>query len=497
MNFPPGTYQFEADLVNKFKAKNRISLEKYGSIAKTQLQQNVGRNGDNLFCLLARLITKLLDEASTVGVVDLFEEYCRQVKADFFSPCQPRLRPGAIEEAANAKRILMARQTLEALDQMESEKTAWRPPGNQLFVRELNAMGFGLPRGMDYFICAEMDRRVHTDPHVKLCQFWGIVRALRCDYYILELEHHDQGASSSSQWPASTSARNSEIVSGIISSLLGQGSVTPEEAWSSADELAMVETEASLKEITLPVVLDILNDLNLTESSLELTRYRKDVDVLLTEVINRLSCISIETLESQLETPSMVEETREREALPVKSTESLLRARLERLQLEARLNKNTFLVSENPRSKPWHVLPNVTIDQIQQSESTPRLLVGPDLQAPVSQGSFAGLEENWLRARIAKISTYRDGNIDGSATNLSLAKCLSGLYGSTTEFDQELVGELAERWYERKEFGMQYWMSVKWPGLCAFNAESQFHCRYFGCGLEKQREWFTPNPPVV
>lgn len=449
------------------------------------------------FCLLARLITKLLDEASATGVVDLFEEYCRQVKADFLSSCQPSLHTGPIEEAANEKRILMARQTLEVLDQIESEKTAWRPAGYQLFARELNAMGFGLPRGIDYFIGNEMDRRMHTDPHVKLCQLWGIVRALRCDYYILELEHHDQGASSSSEWPASTSARNTEIISGIITSLLAQRSETPEEACSSPDEQTTIETESFVKEITIPVVLDILNDLNLTESSLELARYRKDVDILLSEVINSLSCISTESLESSCETRSIREEAcaRGREALPAKSTESLLRARLERLLLEVRLNKNTFLVSENPRSQPWHLLPEVTIDQIEQSESTPRLLVGKDLRAAVIESTDL-LEENWLRARIAKISTYRDGNIDGSAANLSLAKCLSGLYGSTTEYDQELVGELAERWCERKEFGMQYWMSEKWPGLCAFNAESQFHCRYFGWGLEKQAQWFNPFPSM-
>ncbi|ETN60895.1 hypothetical protein AND_007469 [Anopheles darlingi] len=313
---------------------------------------------------------------------------------------------------------------------------------------------------MDYFICAEMDRRVRTDPHVKLCQFWGIVRATRCDYYILELEHHNQGSSSSIQWPASSSPRHSEIVSGIISSLLAHGSETSDETCSPSDP---VEAEASLKEITIPVVLDILNDLNLTESSLELARYKKDVDTLLTEIINSLSCISTESLDSNWETPSMVEEARARER---EAAESLLRARLERLQLEARLNKNTYLVSENPRTKPWHLLPDVTIDQIQLSESTPRLLVGPDLQAPVRQCVSGETEENWLRARIAKISAYRDGNIDGSAANLSLAKCLSGLYyGSTTEYDQELVGELAERWCERKEFGMQYWSSEKWPGL--------------------------------
>uniref|UniRef100_A0A182JFU1 Uncharacterized protein n=1 Tax=Anopheles atroparvus TaxID=41427 RepID=A0A182JFU1_ANOAO len=311
-------------------------------------------------------------------------KHCCPAKSDeMVITCTPK-QP----DASAQKQYTHAQHILNALTQIKTEKIRLHPELSLLIKRGLNPMGRDLPYGYDYFISAQISRTQRNDSEVKSCQFWGVVRALGCDYYILELEHREKSVDYCAQ----------------------------------RDPCAG-ETHHTTKE----------------------------------------------------------------------STATLHRGRLERLQVEVRLNSRSYLVSENPCTKPWQRLPPVTMEQLKAVEGL-RVFLAGNLKAKVRQVGqpFDGLEENLLRALIAKISAYRDGHIDASETNISLVKCLSGMYGSVTGFNHELLLERSEHWCERNEHGLQYWSSETWPGLSAFIDGEQFRCCYFGWGLERLTHWYSP-----
>uniref|UniRef100_A0A182NUK6 Uncharacterized protein n=1 Tax=Anopheles dirus TaxID=7168 RepID=A0A182NUK6_9DIPT len=295
-------------------------------------------------------------------------------------------------------------------------------------------MGWDLPRGYDYFISAEIERTLRYNPNAKSCQFWGVVRSLCCDYYILEVEHREKSIEYCAY--RGVIGMHPEIITDIIDGLL-EGTVQHAKSLSNVDALSDLSPE-SLEELVRCVMKDTLNKLELVDTS-------------------------------------------------------MLRIRLERIQLEARLNNRTFKVSANPRTKPWQELPPITLQQLEATEGLRVFLIG-NLEAPVPNivKPFDGLEKNLLRAQISKISAHRDSHIDGSETNISLVKCLSGTYGSVIGYNQELLQERVECWSERKEHGMQYWLSETWPGLGTFNDGHQFRCFYIGWALERQNSWYSP-----
>ncbi|XP_052864175.1 uncharacterized protein LOC128270795 [Anopheles cruzii] len=470
-------YRLEADLLEAIRKKTKVSHAECIENSKAVLR-SVGRNGDNLYDFLVRLISKLLDNPPPSGV-DLFEEYCRLAKVDFLLPEHHRAFA-----VPNQKQILLAKRTLDALTQIESGRIGCRQEPNPLFLQELNSMGYTLPYGFDYFISSEMDRTVRSDENVKSSQFWGVMRSLGCDYYVLELEHTEKPMEGTIN--RGGTERNSEMISEIISALI-DGS-TARASREDLSEKESCDTEDSVENITLTTILDILGRLELIDSEIELEHCRNDIDHLLSELIDRLYGIVPEKKESwsTLGDGSILD-LHDRSAA---STETLLRLRLERLQLEGRLNSHTFLVSEDPSTRSWYRLPNVTLEQLEGTDCMRRFLTG-NLKATVrgKMDLFWGLEENWLRVLIAKISAHRDRNIEGSETNLALVENLCGTFGPKIGYDHELVQDHAERWHERSELGMQYWASKKWPGLCAFNTGLHFRCCYFGWGLENQKHW--------
>ncbi|XP_058056460.1 uncharacterized protein LOC131207847 [Anopheles bellator] len=467
-------YRLEADLLEAIRKKTKVSHAECIENSKARLRRSVGRNGDNLYDLLVRLISKLLDNPPSA--VDLFEEYCRLAKAEFLLP--DHRRSFAVP---NQKQIMLAKRTLDALNQIESGRSRCRQELNPLFLHELNSMGYTLPYGFDYFISSEMDRMVRSDENVK---FWGVMRSLGCDYFVLELEHSEKSMEGTIN--RNGTERSSEMISEIISALLEAS--TARASTEDLSEKASCEMEDSVENVTLTTILNVLGRLELIDSEVELEYCRNDIDHLLSELIDGLYGIAPGKKESwsSLGDGSILD----RHDHSAASTETLLRFRLERLQLEGRLNSHSFLVSEDPSTRSWYRLPDVTLKQLEGTECMRRFLTG-NLKSTVRGKTdvFWGLEENLLRVLIAKITAHRDGNIEGSETNLALLKNMCGTFGSKIGYDHELGHDHADRWHERNELGMQYWASENWPGLCAFSTGFHFRGCYFGWGLENQKYW--------
>ncbi|KFB44267.1 hypothetical protein ZHAS_00012045 [Anopheles sinensis] len=436
------------------------------------LCRQVGKNGDNMYNLLVRLITRLLDNPPA-NAVDHFEEYCRSVKVEFLST-QRHFTRYHVEAPAEKQRNL-SEQISNALTQFENENIRLHPEQGLMIQRDLNTLGWELPFGYEYFISAQIGRTLRDETDVKLCQFWGVMRSLRSDYFILELEHREKTVDFSAR--LGVIGKHPEIITNVIDALVDETSFESRES---------ITSTGTIKKLPQPMLMEILGKLDLADSEIEQENIQQDMRILLTELIER---ISRDYLRSSSSSSSDFESScsSEPHRLPPESTASLLRAQLERMQVEAQLNRRSYLVTTNPCTKPWHRLPQVTLEQIRAAERLRVFLVG-DLRAKVRGPGqpFVDLEENLLRVLIAKISTHRTDHIDGSETNISMAKCLSGMHGSVTEYNHEMLREKSERWLERKEQGMQYWTSEVWPGLCAFLDGEQFRSCYFGWGLEKQ-----------
>ncbi|XP_052895454.1 uncharacterized protein LOC128302628 [Anopheles moucheti] len=479
-------YRTEQELLKSIKKKENYSLESNFSGSKALLRRQVGRNGDNLYDLLVRLVSNLLDNTPP-NVVDHFEEYCRLAQIDFLSPDRLFLNPfdqPRENDSTVQKQALLAKQTLKALTQIEYENGCHYTKLSLFVDRGLKMMGLDLPRGYDYFISTQIDQTLHNNSNLKSCEFWGVVRSLGCDYYVLETELRDKSVEYCKY--RGVVGTHPEIITNIIDGVL-ERTLKQTKSLSILPQL----TAESLDDLTQWVMNDILDQLQLVDREIEEQFCRLHVASLLTELVDRLSCMS--SSESEDSFSGMVTDPCATSHLSVHSTASMLRIRLERIQLENRLNNRKYWVSENPRTKPWQELPDVTLEQLEATEGL-RVFLSGNLEAPVPHivKQFNGLEKNLLRALICRISSHRDCHLDASETNISLVRCLSGMFFSMTGYNQELLQERAERWWERKEQGMQYWTSETWPGLCTFVDGEQFRCYYIGWALEKQNNWYCP-----
>nr|XP_040235695.2 uncharacterized protein LOC120957514 [Anopheles coluzzii] len=478
---PNEVYHTEKELLECLKRKDNYSLESNLSSSKALLRRQVGKNGDNLYDLLVRLVTNLLENAPA-DAVDHFEEYCRLAKIDFLNP-DPFPLPGRRDDSALLKQAQLAKQTLQALTQIEDESVSNHSKLTVLIHRGLNTIGWDLPRGYDYFISAQIERTLRDHPRAVSCEFWGILRSLHCDYYVLEVELREKSVDYCAY--RGVIGERPEIVTDIIEIVLDKT------LQQSSEDILQHLTAESLEDLAQSAMKHIVDKLQLVDREIEEQYCRLDMETMFTELIDRLSCISGEP--SSDESSTMLTDPCAASRLSVHSTASMLRIRLERLQLESRLNKRMFLVSQNPRTQPWHVLPDITLEQLEATEGL-RIFLQGNLDAPVPQivKPFDGVEKNLLRALVCKISSHRDCHINGSETNLSLVRCLSGMYSSVVGYNQELLQERAERWWERKEQALQYWLSETWPGLCTFNDGEQFRCFYVGWGLERRTNWYCP-----
>ncbi|XP_058122476.1 uncharacterized protein LOC131293384 [Anopheles ziemanni] len=476
-------YKLESELLKTIRNRGKYRHENHVSDSKAMLCRQVGRNGDNMFNLLVRLISRLLDNPPA-NAVDHFEEYCRLVKVEFLST-QRQFTRYHVEALAEKQRDL-SEHIINALTQFENENIRLNSELGMMIQRDLNTMGRDVPFGYEYFISAQIGRTLRDETDVKSCQFWGVMRSLGSDYFILELEHREKTVDFSAR--LGVIGKHPDIITNIIDSLVDD---TLLESSQSGESI-----RGSLLQKKLPqqMLMEILEKLDIADSEIEQDNIQKDMHLLLTELIER---VSRDSLRSSASSSSDFENSCSSEPhLPTssqQSTASLLRAQLERMQVEAQLNRRSYLVTTNPCTKPWHRLPEVTLEQIGAAERLRVFLVG-DLKAKVRGPGqpFVDLEENLLRVLIAKISTHRDGHIDGSETNICLQKCLSGMYGSMTEYNHEMLQEKSDHWLKRKEQGMHYWTSENWPGLCAFLDGEQFRSSYFGWGLEKQSHWYSP-----
>ncbi|XP_053667245.1 uncharacterized protein LOC128716351 [Anopheles marshallii] len=484
---PRDAYRTEEELLKSIKTNENYSLESNFTSSKALLRRQVGRNGDNLYDLLVRLVSNLLDNTPS-NVVDHFEEYCRLTQNDFLSPDrlflhpfdQPREKGRTLQ-----KQAILAKQTLKILTQIEHEKGCHYTKLSLFVNRGLNMMGLDIPRGYDYFISTQIDQTLHNNSNVKSCEFWGIVRSLGCDYYVLEAELRDKSVEYCEC--RGVIGTHPEIITNIIDGVL-ERTLKQTKSLSILPQL----TAESLDDLTQGVMKDILAQLPLVDREIEEQYCRQHIASLLAELIDRLSCMSSER-SSEDSSSGMVVDPCATSHLSIHSTASMLRIRLERIQLENRLNNRKYWVSENPRTKPWQELPDITLEQLEATEGLQVFLRG-NLEAPVPHivKQFNGLEKNLLRAQVCRISSHRDCHLDASETNISLVRCLSGMFFSMTGYNQELLQERAERWWERKEQGMQYWTSETWPGLCTFIDEEKFRCYYIGWAQEKRNNWYCP-----
>ncbi|XP_050077511.1 uncharacterized protein LOC126564492 [Anopheles maculipalpis] len=480
-------YRSEKELLKSIKKKQKYSLENNLSNCKALLRRQVGRNGDNLYDLLTRLVSNLLD-TTPPDAVDHFEEYCRLSKIDFLSPDRRFLHSFEQHKKNDCtvqKQALLAKKTLTALAAVENENVCYHSK-LRLFVQNgLNTMGLDLPRGYDYFISAQIAQTLRNNPNATSCEFWGIVRTMTSAYYVLEANLRDKSVEYCQY--QGVIGKHPEIITDIIDTVL-------EKTLHQTRSLSILPklTAESLENLAQTMVNELLAKLQLVDKEIEEQYCRLDIASLLTVLIERLPCIS-SAGSSEESFSAMLTDPCASSRSSVQSTASMLRIRLERIQLETRLNSRKYWVCENPRTKPWQELPDTSLEQLEASEGL-RIFLRGNLEASVPHivKKFYGVEKNLLRAIICKISSHRDCHIDGSETNISLVRCLSGMYFFGTGYSQELLQERAERWCERKEQGMQYWQSETWPGLCTFNDGEQFRCYYSGWGMERGNNWYCP-----
>uniref|UniRef100_A0A1Q3FTH8 Uncharacterized protein n=1 Tax=Culex tarsalis TaxID=7177 RepID=A0A1Q3FTH8_CULTA len=451
----PSAPFFERDIVDASEGHSlqRVSLESALSSARILLQSQIGDNGDNAYTLLMRLISRILSETSG-DVVDFFEEYCRLVKRGHFVEADVEVRD--VKGAEHGHRVEVAKRVLAYVKTLEGgEKLPTVTVSSVLQQVPLwSQMGFALPPSTDYFI----DRKLETlaaGENVRNVRFWGVIRGMTADYYVLEVERDNlEALKLELELDTEKYQIAKEVISGLIWGTISDESLVHD--WCGAESMAMEMFERILETAIPPN----------TDEELARTVAVPVMDGLLEEAIEEAQEPEVElSVMGSLDVVSC--------NATVNSSElSLNQVKFVALKtlLEVKLNVVQYVVSPDLTRDSWVTLPGVTLDKIKASRDLRSYFKGnPDPQ-----------EQAYLRAVLTRITLDRfDGSPPEESTSPRLLcnRDVAVFYKATglpkgTWTVKECCDKLPRVVWRR---------SSLWPGSFTYGAEHV----YFGWGQEE------------
>ncbi|KAL9696367.1 hypothetical protein quinque_015652 [Culex quinquefasciatus] len=451
----PSAPFLERDIVSTSEARSlqRVSLESALSSARNLLQSRIGDNGDNAYTLLMRLVARILTETSG-DVVDFFEEYCRQVKRGHFVEAECEVRD--VKGAEHEHRVECAKRVLgyvRALEERELGPTVTVSSVLQQ-VPLWAQMGFALPPSTDYFI----DRKLETlaaGECVRNVRFWGVIRGLTADYYVLEVERDNlEALKLELELDAEKFQIAKEVISGLIWGTVSDESLVHD--WCGAESMAMEMFERILETAIPPN----------TDEELARTVAVPVMDGLLEEAIDEAQEPEVElSVMGSLDVVSC-------NATVDSSELSLNQVKFSALKtlLEVKLNVVQYVVSPDLTRDSWVTLPGITLDKIKVSR---------DLRT-YFKGNPEPQEQAYLRAVLARITLDRFNGSppeDLTPPRLFCNRDVAVFYKATGipkgDWTVKEVGDKLPRVVWRR--------SGVWPGSFTYGTEHV----YFGWGQEK------------
>ncbi|EAT42866.1 AAEL005630-PA [Aedes aegypti] len=355
--------------------EKRLSIDNALINARNVLLSHVGENGDNLFSLLMRLISRILVEKPG-NAVDLFEEYCRLVKQGHF--VHPDLKLQDVKGAEHERKVEYARSVQRKVRSLEHLHSA--PMWSQI--------GFTLPPSMDYFVDRQMEllRQVDGAKHV---MFWGVVHTLSGSYYVIEMERDSFEAV---QLELQLSQEKTEIARDVIEGLL-RATVSDDTIisdWCGAESMVMEMIDQILEfaippdsdeQLATAVAVPVLD--RIVEEAIDEAQ-EPEVELSMMGSLDVISCNA-----------TLASSDLSLNQLKFASAKALL---------EVKMNVFRYYVSSDPVEGQWTELPTgITLDKIINSCEIKRYFKG-DLDAKLA-GGF--VERDHLRAVLARISMDR------------------------------------------------------------------------------------------
>ncbi|XP_072747686.1 radial spoke head protein 4 homolog A [Anoplolepis gracilipes] len=327
--------------------------------AKKFLQKHSTESGDSLYDHLTELLAKLLAEQPR-NAVDIFEEYSRKMKEERFKTKTDHLRDLYVPPVQydDAKKLIKLFQSVKQIDEGDQERMEDEEEDDKkkkypdmldlLFYFEQT--GVGLPRHEMLLLNLSIRKLASTMP-VENIRFWGKILGKPKNYYIVEAEFQaDELARRLEQEKTEAQTQGEK-----------EESETEEAVRFAEEEAAAAKTEIEAVDETIGT----------TEISHVDTGAEKSLELVFPP-------------------------------LPVNPWRPLSKVPAERIG--SGLNKKVYFICNAPGLDEWIELPAVTPQQIVIARQIVRYCTG-NLETPIhSFPPFPGVEKNYLRAQIARIS---------------------------------------------------------------------------------------------
>ncbi|CAL1675127.1 unnamed protein product [Lasius platythorax] len=327
--------------------------------AKKFLQKHSTESGDSLYDHLTELLAKLLAEQPR-NAVDIFEEYSRKLKEERFKTKTDHLRDLYIPPVQydDAKKLIKLFQSARQIDEGEQERMEdeeeddkkKKYPDMLDFLFYFEQTGVGLPRHEMVLLNLSIRKLASAVP-LENIRFWGKILGKPKNYYVVEAE-----------FQADELARRSEQEKAEVQTQREKEELETEAAAKFAEkEAEVVKTETEAVDETVGA----------TEIPQEDTGTGKPLELVFPP-------------------------------LPVNPWRPLPEVPAERIG--SGLNKKVYFVCNAPGLDEWIELPAITPQQIVIARQIVRYCTG-NLETPIhSFPPFPGVEKNYLRAQIARIS---------------------------------------------------------------------------------------------
>ncbi|XP_058448657.1 uncharacterized protein LOC131428626 [Malaya genurostris] len=437
----------------------RLSVDNALLNGRNFLQSQIGENGDNMFALLLRLVSRILSDRSEHGVA-LFEEYCRLVKQGHFIHPDYRIRD--VKGLEHDRRLTYSKDLIRQVELLETSPDRSSPPGTGPTIAQLSLIwsqiGFTLPPTLDYFIDRKLESIRLGGNQVKRVRFWGVIHNLNSDYYIIELERDDLEALQLERELSREKVElASDIISGLLRSCVSDDSIVSD--WCGAESMVADMLDFILEDAIPP---------NTDEDLAAIVAF-PTMEAILQEAIDvaqepevELSVMGSLDVVSCNATVSGVSEL---------SLDGLKFVAAKKL-LEVKMNALRYFVCQDPIKEDWIELPGISLDKIKASCDLRSYFKG-DLAAPIGGSigrKFLSHEKDYLRAVVARISMDQVSRASGS---LLFSKRDVSVYYRETRLDRD--------WSVRNLNGRQplpkivWHRSKRWPGSFSFESDHIYH----------------------
>ncbi|XP_055550392.1 uncharacterized protein LOC129732941 [Wyeomyia smithii] len=471
---PQNSLVLEGDILRSHEEQTRLHLGIESALRNTrnQLEAQIGENGDNMFSLLMRLVTRLLAEKSGRDAVERFEEFCRLVRQEYFVLPDCALReiknPDQDQRVAFSREIIRQLRVPKQLNDGNSIKL--QPRIAQLAVL-WSEIGFALPPSVEYFIERQMEHiRLEQTQPVRRINFWGVVQTLGgSSYYVIQLERDNlEACELEYQLSREKCQIAREVLGGILKACVSDDTILSD--WCGAESMAadMLEEilEAAIppntdEDLATAVAAPMMEAI--IEEAVDIAQ-EPEVEL---SVMGSLDVVSCSATISDGSDVSLNQ-------LKFSSAKALL---------EVKLNVLRYFVCLDPfAGEKWTELPGVNLEKITTSRRIKKYFKG-DLEASIgSDGQRLVQRENdYLRTVLARITMdQRVSRMGGSENGELFTDQDVKVFYKATGFSHDWI---AKGFTGGQPMPRILWQkSSVWPGSFTYDLEQI----YFGWGMETE-----------